>query len=261
MTGPRLRFDDVGDGPVVVLIHGHPFDRSMWEPQRAQLSESFRVIAPDLRGYGQSAATAGLVTMAELAGDVEALLDDLGIADAAVVGLSMGGLVAMELAIADPRRWWALGLVATTAEPIVAEERRDRLALADRLDAEGIEPAVQAMTPRLFGPLCPQPVIDDVVAMMRRANPIGAAAALRGRAQRPDYKPGLAALRLPVFVCTGTDDSFSTSEITASLVAALHDPEVVSLAGVGHLPNLERPDEFNAALVDFLTRANTEAVT
>jgi pimeloyl-ACP methyl ester carboxylesterase len=112
-----LAYDEAGAGPAVVLIHGHPFNRSMWAPQVAALSDGYRVIAPDLRGYGDSPVTPGTVPMSQLAADVAALLDRLGAARAAVVGLSMGGLVAMELAIADPARWWALGLVATTAQP------------------------------------------------------------------------------------------------------------------------------------------------
>src|ERR1700685_4297801 len=101
-TPAWLAHDDSGGGPAVVLIHGHPFDRSMWKGQIPALSARFRVIAPDLRGDGQSPATAGTVTMAELAGDVWALLDGLGVPSAAPVGLSMGGLVAVGMAIARP---------------------------------------------------------------------------------------------------------------------------------------------------------------
>jgi len=80
-----------------VLIHGHPFDRTLWAPQLAALRGRFRVIALDLRGFGASPVTPHLVTMCELAADVDELLDDLAIERAAVIGLSMGGLVAMEL--------------------------------------------------------------------------------------------------------------------------------------------------------------------
>ena len=150
----------------------------MWEPQHEPLGRSFRVITPDLRGYGQSPATPGTVTMRQLASDVEALLDELGIDSAAVVGLSMGGLVAMELAIANPGRWWALGLVATTAEPVTEMERCERLAMAETLETNGMEPIADSMSKRLFGPRCPQDVVERVVRMMRANNPQGAAAAL-----------------------------------------------------------------------------------
>ena len=252
MTVASLAFEDRGDGPVVVLVHGHPFDRSMWEPQQEPLERLFRVLAPDLRGYGESSATPGTVTMRELAGDVEALLDELEIDSAAVVGLSMGGLVAMELVIADPDRWWALGLVATTAEPVTEAERRERLAMAETLEAEGMEPLADSMAGRLFGSACPQQVVGRVVRMMRDNNPQGAAAALRGRARRPEYRPDLAALELPAFVCVGTADTWSTRAVTDALVNGLADPRLLSLPEVGHLPNLESPDVFNLELVRFL---------
>src|SRR5690348_8888946 len=122
----QLAFDDIGAGPCVVLIHGHPFDRSLWQPQVGVLATRFRVVAPDLRGFGASPVTPHLVTLREYAEDVEELLAGLGVARAAVVGLSMGGLVAMDLATAHPERWWAIGLVTTTAQPVTRQEREVR---------------------------------------------------------------------------------------------------------------------------------------
>jgi pimeloyl-ACP methyl ester carboxylesterase len=123
-----LAHDDAGEGPAVVLIHGHPFNRSMWTPQLAALRDSFRVIIPDLRGYGDSPVTPGTVPMAQLAADVRHLLDAKGIATAALAGLSMGGLVVMELAAAQPHRWWAYGFIATTAQRVTADEQQARRA-------------------------------------------------------------------------------------------------------------------------------------
>jgi 3-oxoadipate enol-lactonase len=249
----ELAYDEAGAGPVVVLIHGHPFNRSMWAPQLAALAGRYRVIAPDLRGYGGSPVTPGTVPMSQLAADVTRLLDRLGVARAAPVGLSMGGLVVMELAIADPARWWALGLVATTADPVTEAERADRQARADQAERDGIWSLAQDMAARLFGPGVDQSVSSRVMAMMLATDPRGAAAALRGRAERPDYRPLLRELDLPAFVCTGDHDVFSTAEITGELAGCLRRPHRVTLAGAGHLPNLEFPDRFNAELRVFLT--------
>jgi 3-oxoadipate enol-lactonase len=251
----ELAYDEAGTGPAVVLIHGHPFNRSMWAPQLAALAGAgYRVIAPDLRGYGASMVTPGTVPMGRLAADVTGLLDRLGAGRAAPVGLSMGGLVAMELAAADPGRWWALGLVATTAEPVTAAEQADRRARADQAERDGIAPLAQDMAARLFGPDVDPAVASQVMAMMLATDPRGAAAALRGRAERPDYRPGLRALDLPVFVSTGDRDGYSTAEITDRLTACLRHPTRVTLPRVGHLPNLEAPDRFNAELTAFLDR-------
>jgi len=250
-----LAHDDVGDGPVVVLVHGHPFNRGMWAPQVAALRDRFRVIAPDLRGYGDSPVTPGMVSMAQLAADVGHLLDRKGIATAALAGLSMGGLVVMELAAAQPERWWAYGFIATTAHRLTGDERAARLDSARTMEEQGMRPVAEQMAARLFGPRPSAKLTQEIMAMMLATNPAGAAAAVRGRAERPDYQPVLKAITAPALVCAGDHDAYSTAEITGELADCLPDPEVVIMEGVGHLPNLERPDAFNEHLLYFLTRA------
>ena len=248
----RLAYDDAGSGDCAVLIHGHPFDRTLWEPQLAALRDGFRVLAPDLRGFGESPVTAGSVTMRQYAADVEGLLDDLGIGRAAIIGLSMGGLVTMELAAARPERYWAIGLVATTAEPVTPHERVTRRQRADAVERDGMGVLVDYMHTGLYGPACPPAIRDRVDAMMAAASPAGAAAALRGRADRPDYRPVLARLDIPALVCAGSADPWSNREVTAEMIACLKRPEVLMIDGAGHLPNLEADREFNDALRAFL---------
>lgn len=255
MSPILLEYDDVGSGPPVVLIHGHPFDRSMWSPQMESLADRFRPIAPDLRGYGQSPVTEGTVTMGEMADDVWALLGDLGVDRVGAVGLSMGGLIAMEMAIGHPERVWALGLVATTGRPVTAQERGERLALAAEVESSGMDVLVETMGPKLLGPHADEAVVAHVRQMMKASSPQGSAAALRGRAARPDYRDGLRGLDMPSLVCTGTSDVWSTAAITGDLVECLRKPRVVSLPGVGHLPNLESSDRFDAELLAFLDDA------
>jgi 3-oxoadipate enol-lactonase len=225
----KLAYDAAGRGESVVLIHGHPFDRTLWDPQLVALRDGFRVIVPDLRGFGQSPVTPGSVTMREYASDVEHLLDDLGITRAAVIGLSMGGLVTMELAGARPERYWAIGLVATTAEPVTAQEKLTRRQRADAIEQDGMGVLVDYMHTGLYGPGCPPAVRARVDAMMAATSPAAAAAALRGRAERPDYRPVLAALDVPALVCAGTADPWSDQAVTAEIVACLRYPELVMI--------------------------------
>jgi len=248
----RLAYDDAGTGHCVVLIHGHPFDRTMWEPQLAALSDRFRVLVPDLRGFGESPVTPGCVTMRECSADIEELLDDLGIQTAAVVGLSMGGLVTMEMAAAQPDRYWAIGLVATTMQPPTADERVTRRQRADAVERDGMGVLVEYMHTGLYGPACPAAVRARVDAIMAAAPPAGAAAALRGRAERPDYRPLLARLDIPALVCAGSADPWSNAAVTAEIAGCLQHPSVVLVEGAGHLPNLEAEREFNDALSAFL---------
>jgi pimeloyl-ACP methyl ester carboxylesterase len=250
----QLAFDDTGAGQCVVLIHGHPFDRSLWQPQVGVLAGEFRVVAPDLRGFGASPVSPHLVTLREYAEDVEELLAGLGVECAAVVGLSMGGLVAMDLATTHPERWWALGLVTTTAQPVTPQERALRRERADMVERDGMQVLVDYMHTGVYGPRAPAALRSRVDAMMARTPAAGAAAALRGRAERPDYRPRLRELDIPTFVCTGSEDSWSDEAVTAEIIQHLRHPELLVVEGAGHLPNLEAEDAFTPRLMEFLTR-------
>ena len=109
-----------------------------------------------------------------------------------------------------------------------------------------------------FGPDPDPQVVEEVTAMIARNNPQGAAAALRGRAARPDYRPGLRRLMIPSFVCVGTHDVWSTPEVTQEIVECLREPRTATLERVGHLPNLEDVDSFNAELSSFLDAARRD---
>lgn len=253
-----LDFDEQGAvGPALVLVHGHPFDRTMWTGQVEGLSGQLRVIAPDLPGYGESRPREHTMTMGALAGAVVELLDELAVDRAVVCGLSMGGLVAMELGLHHPERVQGLVLAATTAAPVTPEEARIRRDTAERLERDGMLDHALEMAGRLFGPRARRDpdLVEPVIGMMLHAQPHGAAAALRGRAERPDYARLLPELRVPSLVIAGEEDAFAGEAVVAQLVEALPDPEVLRLPGVGHLPNLEAPREFDATVRDFVLRA------
>lgn len=251
-----LPYEDHGTGSVVLLVHGHPFNRSIWQRQFAALSGEMRLVAPDLPGYGEAPALGRKTTMRELAQAVHGFLDEMAIERAVVVGLSMGGLVSMELALAHPERVAGLVLVATTAAPCTPDEARIRRARADFIERNGMMDHALMMAQRLFGQAARQnaEVLSQVITMMLYSSPAGAAAALRGRAERPDYSTLLPALQVPSLVVAGDQDGYNDEGIIAQLIRSLPDPEVVRLQGVGHLPNLEATEVFNAALADFVGR-------
>jgi 3-oxoadipate enol-lactonase len=248
-----LGYDERGAGRALVLLHGSPFDRRMWAPQLAGLCDDFRVVAPDLPGYGSSPPRAETMTMRALADAVVELLDALAIDRALVVGLSMGGLVAIELALARPERVEGLVLAATTAAPLGPEEAERRRAAAAEIDANGMLATTLEMAGRLFGPRARRnpPLLAGVLRMMLSTPPAGASAALRGRAEHPDYARLLPGLAVPSLVIAGDADGYAPEEITAQLVDSLPAAELLMLPGVGHLPNLEEPERFNAALRTF----------
>ena len=252
-----LAHDERGSGPAIVLIHGHPFSRRMCGAQLDALSDRFRVVAPDLPGYGESPPRGETITPRELADAVVELMDALGVERATVVGLSLGGLVAMELGLGFPDRVDGLVLTATTAAPLTPEEAEMRRSTAERLERNGMLDHALEMAGRLFGPAARREpaLVLPILETMLTTSAAGAAAALRGRAERPPYHELLPALRAPSLVLAGDADFFSTAEITAQLVAALPEPEVVILPGIGHMPNLEAPEAFNGAVRTFAASA------
>jgi 3-oxoadipate enol-lactonase len=249
-----LAYEDVGPdrGTPLLLVHGHPFDRTMWEPQLRHFGTDRRVIVPDLRGYG---ASGGAVSgWAAFADDLAALLDGLRVPRAVVAGLSMGGQIALELWARHPTRVAGLLLADTTAAGETAESRAARLGQARRLLQEGMDPYAVEMLYLMVAPDAPPAVARHVLAMMRSADPAGAAAAQRARADRPDRRADLAAVAVPTVVVAGSEDTFTPVADARLIADRVPGAELVVVDGAAHMPNLERPDAFNAALQQLLSR-------
>ncbi len=256
-----IRYDDHGSGDVVVLVHGHPFDRSMWWPQAEWLArDGWRVVIPDLRGYGMSAVgrnPAGhtRTTLDVFAGDIRAVTDHLGTDRFVLGGLSMGGQIVMEFYRLFPERVRALLLADTSPAAETPDGRRVRNDIADRVLRDGMGRYAEELLPMMLAPdsvrLLPS-VADHVLAMMRRTPPAGAAAAIRGRAERPNYVDVLRGVDVPTLVVVGSEDAFTPVAVAEQIRDLVPGAALATIEGAGHLPNLERPAEFNAALAGFL---------
>ena len=254
--GTPISYDDVGSGNAVLFIHGHPFNRTMWAPQMQSLRWKYRAIAPDLRGYGQSSLGSETVNTLEcIVGDLLRLLDHLQVERACIVGLSMGGQIAMEFARAFPDRTTAAVFAATFPQAETPEGIERRNGMADRLLAEGMALAGSEMLPKLIGPtsLKRRPsVASAVYRMICATDPAGAAAALRGRALRRDYRESLTQIKVPCLIVLGTDDAYSTVDEAQTMHAAIANSRLEIFPNIGHMPNLEDEDRFNRHLHEFL---------
>ncbi|MFD7100376.1 alpha/beta fold hydrolase [Streptomyces xanthophaeus] len=255
-----LFFDDSGprDGAPVLLVHGHPFNRTMWAPQTAALVASgYRVIAPDLRGYGESPVRPGVLPLAAFADDLAALLGRLDIEQTVVAGVSMGGQIAMEMRLRHPGLVRALVLSDTSPVPETEDGKKTRLGTAERLLAEGMGPYAEEVIDKMFAPYNVSGMPEaaaHVDAMMRATDPEGAAAALRGRAERPDYRPLLARATEPCLVLVGADDVYTPVAEAEALHALMPHSVLTVIERAGHLPGVEQPEAFNRALLEFLAR-------
>ncbi len=249
----QLDIDDRGSGDAIVLLHGFPLTREIWNAQADALSKTHRVVLPDLRGMGRSSAPHGPYLMEALAGDIAAVLDALGIERASIVGHSLGGYVALAFARMYVERVSRLALVGTRLGEDAPERARDRETLADRIEAENsIEPAVEAFLPKMLGPDASPDLHARVGGIMRESGPIGAAAMLRGMAVRSSSEDIAGDVEVPVLVIAGAHDPFLPPAEAAAAGAAFPNARLVTCERSGHLPMLEEPEQTNAALAGWL---------
>jgi 3-oxoadipate enol-lactonase len=251
-----LAYEDVGPdhSTPLLLVHGHPFDRSMWAPQQRRFGAQRRVIVPDLRGYGASRGT--VPDWAAFADDLASLLDGLRVPRVVVAGLSMGGQIALEFWARHPQRVAGLLLADTTAAGETPCSRAARLEQAAGLVRDGMDPYAVESLYVMVAPDARPAVARHVLEMMRSADPAGAAAAQRARADRPDRRADLADVTVPTLVVVGSEDTFTPLSDAQVIASGVPGADLVVVDGAAHLPNLERPEAFDAALSRLLDRVD-----
>lgn len=254
-----------GRGPVLVLVHGFPFAADSWAADATALCDEMRVIAPSMRGFGSTEATADAMTIESMADDVAAVLDALGVAVPVVVGgLSMGGYVALAFARRAPQRVRALLLADTRAEPDSDEARANREKAIAQVERGELETFVEGLLDTILAPST-RSSRPDVVARIRAmavaADGKAVVAALRALRDRPDARPGLAAIDVPVAVVVGERDALTPPEVSRTMAAAIPKglAKVHVIPDAGHLSNLERPEELRAIVRGFVRALESNA--
>jgi len=249
-----MSYMDSCDKMPLLLIHGFPLDSSMWELQFQDMADVARLIAPDLRGHGLSETT-DQYDMGQLATDCAGLLDSVGIHIPIIVcGLSMGGYVALEFYRRYPERVAGLILAATRAGADSEEGKkgRDEMITAVSKDPQAI---ANAMLPKFF---TPQTFAEDdelvgyVNDIMLNTSPEGMIGALTAMKERADSTPLLAEITVPTLIIHGEEDQIIPISEAEAMLEAIEDAELTIIADAGHLPNLEQPEPFNDAIMDFL---------
>ncbi|MDR2439804.1 MAG: alpha/beta hydrolase [Planctomycetaceae bacterium] len=252
----NLFISERGTGQLIVFVHGFPFDHTIWDRTCNVLQNDFRVIAPDLRGLGQSELPDGwnITPMEQFADDLHFLLPRLGIGEKrgekiVICGLSMGGYIVMQYARKYRNELAGLVLCNTktiTDSPAVAENRRKQAAglIDGTLELRSI---ADAMIPKLFAETTSKEkpeIIQELRAVIESNQPAGVAAAALGMAERLDTTELLGELEIPVLVICGSEDQFSPPSEMKPLAEKAKHGTFAEIPNTGHLPPLEQPELF-----------------
>jgi pimeloyl-ACP methyl ester carboxylesterase len=247
---------EAGRGPAVVLLHAFPLNASMWSAQREALAGSYRVLCPDQRGFGGTQLGHDEPDLDEIADDIAAMLDSRKVETCVLGGLSMGGYVTMAFLRRHPDRVRGLILADTKAGADTPEAAANRLRIADEvIAASSAAQLVDEMLPALVGATTKEKralVLGRVKALVERAPAYAVAWAQRAMAQRPDSFSTLAAVTVPTLVIVGEEDTLSPLADAKAMADAVPGATLVTIPESGHVTSVEAPEEFNAAVAEFL---------
>ncbi len=255
-------YEEKGSGFPVVFAHGLTFDRHMWTPQVEALSGRYRCIAYDFLGHGASSVGEGEYSLEDEAENLHALMAQWNASPAHLVGLSMGGMVGMRLALAHPEDVRSLVLLDTSAEEEVEERRPQYEAMAAAARANGPGSVVDAVAPFMFSPgfLQSQP---EKMAQFRESfiasNADGLEYATKAVTRRTSVLERMSEIKAPTLVIVGGEDISTTPDKAQRMVERIAGARLETIAGAGHMTPIEQPERISQLLAEFLTGLDSAA--
>jgi len=238
---------------VILLVHGHPFDHTMWKYQYETLS-NFRLILPDLKGYGKSDFKFNKIFIEEQALDLALLLDELGIQKVHLIGLSMGGQIIVEFQRLFPARVNSLIICASLPNAETAESYKNRLNLVASMNKIGMLEYTKKDIHKYINLdeiKTNSEVYHHLFKMMTETKKEGAIASHKGRAERRNNFGHLKSIDLPTLVIAGEKDYFFQVDDVEKVALEIKGSEFRIIKDSGHLPNMEKPKAFNKMIKNF----------
>jgi len=257
-----LALEDRGMGIPLMFIHGYPLNRNIWKRQWEDLADLVHVIAPDLRGHGESVLAANEArnfypfSMELLADDCVHVLDILKITQPVILcGLSMGGYISFALYRKYPDRVAGLILAATRSNADSPDARINRQNAVDLVRSSGVQSIVDSMLPRMLAPktFAENPrLVQQVQDIMLSSTVEGIIGDSLGMKDRPDSTGLLSGIHLPTLILLGAEDQFISTREAEGMHAAIQDSRLVVMPDAGHLLNMEKPELFNHEIRGFI---------
>jgi 3-oxoadipate enol-lactonase len=249
VNGIELAYERRGKGTPLMLVHGYPLDHTIWEPTAAILENTFDVILPDLRGFGESSTRQAPYLFSDMAADLAGLLDSLKIETINIAGHSMGGYITLAFARAYPKRMAGLGLVGSHARADSPEKKIERAQEAEHTLLHGVREVAEDMSTKLTADTTLQTRLKE---LMLRQRPEGLAGALNGMAERLDAREILPSFDFPVVIIHGIADKIVPIERAREVRALVRYGSLVEIEGAGHMPMMEAPQAAAEALKGLL---------
>ena len=254
--GVRINVSDRGAGDPVVFLHGVGCSARSWEKQLEALAATRRVVAVDTRGHGLSDRTYGRMSLQDYADDVLAVMSELGISSAPIVGISMGGMVAQTMALTAPGRVSSL-LLADTCARADPEMAAGMKAVGSLALTSGMKAAAESVKPATFCAAAiaeNRPHVRDFEEQFCATDPLTFSIAMDALAGL-DVLDGLARITAPVLVLIGAEDVLTPLVYAKAIASAVPGAELRVIERAGHLSNLDEPEAFTDHLVRFLDQA------
>lgn len=254
---PRIAYDHCGSGELVVFLHGIGGNRTNWHDQLPAFGEHFHAVSWDGRGYGDSDDYDGPLNFAYFADDLLRLIDHLGAARAHLVGLSMGGVIALDFIGRFPDRVASLTLCDSMPgfSHLTVGQRREFIRLRQ-------EPLLAGKEPRDIAPFVAKTLIskaprsgcyERLVASITALHKESYIKTLSGSVNY-DHVPNLESITAPTLVVVGDEDALTPPVTSRAMAQRIRGSEMVVIEGAGHLSNIEQPEAFNRAVIAFLLR-------
>ena len=256
INGQKISYTERGHGLPLVLIHGFPLDNRIWESQISTLSDRYRVIAPDLPGFGKSQPPPkSAFTLESLAETLHAFLTQINATPCALAGLSMGGYMSFAYERKYPTTLKALLLVDTKAEADTPDGKAGRNKMIEPARTGGSKPIAATMLPKMITAESqknrPQ-LAQQVNAIMEACPPLTIEYALSAMRDRNDFRDCLPSVAEPTLIIVGDNDPITPPAVAESMHKAIPHSKLVIIKSAAHLSTMEQPEQVNQALRQFL---------
>ena len=265
MTVNKLKVSYTDEGPdnapVIILIHGFPLNKSMWDKQVDVLIENCRVIAYDVRGHGNSDAGTDDFSIELFTNDLIALMDALKIETAMLCGLSMGGYIALNAMIRFPNRFNALILCDTNCVADTPDAAEKRMKSIESIQEKGLEQYAIESLKNLFAPesfVTNKEKIASIKEMIMKTSVQSLSSTLTALSKRKETCTGLASIRIPVLILVGKEDKITSPDTAQLMQKSIKGSILKIIEHAGHLSNIENSYEFNSQLITFVSSVKSK---